>query len=186
MKLSLTRRQSVGALAGALVLMLGRSATTPRAIAQSGTPSVGECPADVTPAPSPAATADATTAAMPEATPTAGNCVTIGLHDIYFDPNLVTIPANTPVTIVLPNKGVALHDFTVTDHKNPDVENLNIHVPVDPGKTLSVTLQAKPGTYYFYCNQPGHEAAGMFGYLIVKENAKISAERATVTPPAGS
>jgi uncharacterized cupredoxin-like copper-binding protein len=181
-------RWSVGALIAALVLMLGFSLATPRAVAQEGTPSasVGECPTGLTPAPSPAATADATTAAMTEATPTAGNCVTIGMHDIYFDPNLVTIPADTPVTIVLPNKGAALHDFSVTDHKNPGVPNLNIAVTVDPGKTLSVTLQAKPGTYYFYCNQPGHEAAGMFGYLIVKENAKISAERATVTPPAGS
>jgi nitrite reductase (NO-forming) len=113
------------------------------------------------------------------------NCVSIVSHDIYFAPNKVTIPADTDVTIELPNEGVTMHNFSITDHKNPDVKNLEISIDINPGDTKTVTVNAPAGTYYFYCNVPGHEAAGMYGYLIVEEGGQISAESATVTPPAG-
>jgi uncharacterized cupredoxin-like copper-binding protein len=86
---------------------------------------------------------------------------------------------------MLPNEGVTLHNFSITDHGNPEVENLDISLDIQPGATESVTVEAPPGTYYFYCNVPGHEAAGMYGYLVVEEGAEISAETTTVTPPAG-
>jgi uncharacterized cupredoxin-like copper-binding protein len=159
------------ALAVALSFGIGASS----GVAQEGTPSseaAAACPA-------------ATPGAGAEATPAAEQCVTIESYDIYFEPNLVTIPANTPVTIVLPNEGAALHNFSITDHGNPDMENLDISVDLPPGETRSVTVEAEPGTYYFYCNVPGHEAAGMFGYLVVEEGAEISAETTDVTPPAG-
>jgi len=70
----------------------------------------------------------------------------IGAYDIYFDPKEVTIPATTDVTVNLPNNGATLHNFSVTDHNNPDVPNLGIDVDL---------------------NVPGHEAAGMFGTLHV-------------------
>ncbi len=34
--------------------------------------------------------------------------------------------------------------------------------------TVSVTVTLKPGTYTFYCQAPGHRAAGMYGTLTVK------------------
>ena len=34
--------------------------------------------------------------------------------------------------------------------------------------THSITLNLKPGTYTFFCQVPGHRAAGMFGTLTVK------------------
>jgi uncharacterized cupredoxin-like copper-binding protein len=134
------------------------------------------------PAAQPTATAQATTAPGGQAQ----NQVTITLNDIYFNPNLITIPANTPVTVVLENKGAIAHNFSVTDHNNPNVKNLNISVNVDPGQTQQTTVNAPAGTYYFYCNVPGHEQAGMFGYLIVQEGAAIATQEATVTPPAGA
>ena len=128
--------------------------------------------------------------ACPAATPTSGqttpkDCVVIGEYDIYFQPNLVTIPADTPVRIVLPNHGATAHNFSITDHGNPGLKNLNISVDIQPGETKTVTVNAPAGSYYFFCDQPGHEQAGMRGYLIVEAGAEISGEEATVTPRAG-
>ena len=122
---------------------------------------------------------------MAGASPAAGQlCVTIGMYDIHFQPNLITIPANQPVTIVLQNSGAAAHNFSITDHHNANVQNLNISVDVQPGQPQQTVVNAPAGTYYFYCNVPGHEAAGMWGWLVVQEGAQISAQEATVTPPA--
>ncbi len=38
---------------------------------------------------------------------------------------------------------------------------------IDPGKTGSVTLTLKPGTYLLYCNVPGHYMAGMWTIVTV-------------------
>jgi uncharacterized cupredoxin-like copper-binding protein len=135
-------------------------------------------------------TATATAETCPAATPTAGTptpelCVVIGEYDIYFKPNLVTIPADTAVRIVLSNHGAAAHNFSITDHKNSGMKNLNVSVTTEPGKTSETTINAPEGTYYFFCDQPGHEQAGMFGYLEVKKDAKVTTSEATVTPRAG-
>src|SRR5262249_48484611 len=75
------------------------------------------------------------------ASPAAGNlCVTIEQYDLYFNPNVVTIPANQPVTVTIKNSGAITHTFTVTDHKNPNVKNLGIDMDIDPGQTKTVTI----------------------------------------------
>ena len=134
--------------------------------------------------------ATATAESCPPATPTSGTstpnlCVEIGEYDIYFKPNLATIPADTAVRVVLVNHGATTHNFSITDHKNPGLKNLNISVNTEPGKTSETTINAPEGTYYFFCNQPGHEQAGMIGYLTVTKDAKITSSEATVTPRAG-
>ena len=96
-----------------------------------------------------------------------------------------TIPADTPVRVVLINHGVIAHNFSITDHKNSGLQNLNISVDTDPGQTSEATINAPEGTYYCFCNVPGHEQAGMYGYLTVKKGATISTAGATVTPRAG-
>jgi len=125
--------------------------------------------------------------ACPAATPTSGqttpkDCVVIGEYDIYFQPNLVTIPADTPVRIVLPNHGATAHNFSITDHGNSGLQNLNISVDTNPGQTGETTINAPEGTYYFFCNVPGHEQAGMRGYLTVKKDAQISTAQAQSVP----
>jgi nitrite reductase (NO-forming) len=122
-------------------------------------------PSDASPAAgtgTPAAEAE-----TPAAGPAAVSAVEIGSYDIYFDPNEVTIPADTDVAVNLPNNGVTLHNFSVTDHNNLDVPSLGIDVDLAVGVTESVTINAPAGDYYFFCNVPGHEAAGMFGTLHV-------------------
>jgi uncharacterized cupredoxin-like copper-binding protein len=126
----------------------------------------------LTSVPAGAATAVATaTLAQPTATAGGGEqaqtSVTLEMVDIAYKPNGFTIPANTDVTITLKNTGVIGHNFSVTDHKNPGLPNLNISQNVPPGQTKTVTVNAPPGDYYFFCNVPGHEQVGMFGTMHV-------------------
>lgn len=111
--------------------------------------------------------AEATILARPYPEPAgrAATEVTIGAYDIYFDPKEVTIPANTDVTVNLPNNGVTLHNFSVTGHNNPDAPNLGIDVDLAVGTAETIAINAPAADYYFFCNVPGHEAAGMFGTL---------------------
>lgn len=80
--------------------------------------------------------------------------------DIYFEPAEVTIPANTDVPFTLPNDGAAAHNFSI--------DELGISVDQAPGSTQETVINAPPGTYEYYCNVPGHKAAGMVGTLIVE------------------
>ena len=122
-------------------------------------------------------------------TPPAGGAakmqVEIDAFDIYFKPNMATIPANTPVEIVVTNNGAVGHNFSITDHRNTGLKNLNVSFDIAPGETKSMTVNAPAGVYYFFCDVPGHEQAGQFGYLTVTEGASISTAEATVTPRAG-
>src|SRR5215210_3027967 len=45
----------------------------------------------------------------------ASQTVDIVAYDIYFEPKEVTIPANTDVTVMLPNDGVAAHNFSIDE-----------------------------------------------------------------------
>lgn len=94
------------------------------------------------------------------AVPAEAAAQTVTSFDIYFEPKEVTIPANTDVTFTLPNNGVTLHDFSI--------DELGIQVDLQPGATETVVINAPPGSYEYYCNVPGHKAAGMVGTLIVE------------------
>ena len=98
----------------------------------------------------------------PEATPGAGGgeSVEVESYDIYFEPEELTIPADTDVTVELPNDGVTLHNFSI--------DELGIDVDIDPGATAETVINAPAGEYEYYCNVPGHKAAGMVGMLIVE------------------
>jgi uncharacterized cupredoxin-like copper-binding protein len=89
--------------------------------------------------------------------------IDLSLADIFFEPEELTIPADTDVTVHLSNDGASLHSFNVDD--------LGIHEEVAPGETTDVVINAPPGEYEFYCDIPGHAAAGMVGTLIVQGEA---------------
>ena len=59
--------------------------------------------------------------------------------------------------MTLPNEGVTLHNFAI--------DELEINVDIAPGATEEVVINAPAGTYEYYCNVPGHKAAGMVGTL---------------------
>jgi uncharacterized cupredoxin-like copper-binding protein len=111
--------------------------------------------------------------------------VVIDEFDIYFTPNLITIPADTPVRVVLINHGAATHNFSITEHGNPGLQDLKVSVTTEAGQTNETAIDAPAGTYYFFCDQPGHEGAGMRGYLTAEKDAAITTAEATVTPRAG-
>jgi plastocyanin len=85
----------------------------------------------------------------------------VEMVDISFNPKEITIPANTDVTINLANNGAANHTF--------DIDALNIHSgEYAAGETGSITINAAPGEYEYYCATPGHKESGMVGKLIVQ------------------
>lgn len=108
-----------------------------------------------------AAAADATPdAPSTEGGSAQGDGVEVLSLDVYFEPDDLSIPADTDVEISLPNEGAALHNFAI--------DELGIDVDIAPGETEAVTVNAPAGDYEFYCNVPGHKQAGMEGELEVE------------------
>ena len=103
----------------------------------------------------------ATPGATPGATPSAAEQVTVEMVDIDFNPNEVSIPADTDVLIECPNNGQLQHDFNIED------TDYGTEL-ADPGQTVSVTVNLAAGEYIYYCSVPGHREAGMEGTLTVE------------------
>jgi nitrite reductase (NO-forming) len=141
-----------------LIVAIALLATIPVLAQDQGTPTTTPSPACASPA---AGTPTVAAAVSPSASPTACGEFTVTMIDINFNPKELTIPANTDVTVSLPNTGATAHDF--------NIDELNIHSgEIAPGQTGSVTINAAPGDYQYYCNIPGHKEAGMVGTLHVQ------------------
>jgi uncharacterized cupredoxin-like copper-binding protein len=90
----------------------------------------------------------------------AGETLVVESYDIYFEPDELSIPADTDVTVQLPNEGAALHNFSI--------DELGIDVDIAPGAAEETVINAPAGEYEYYCNVPGHKPAGMLGTLTVQ------------------
>jgi plastocyanin len=133
---------TVGALVG--VAAAGRGWRTG---AQDATPPAGQALA--TP---PVATP------VPDELPTE---LTVEMIDLFFVPSEFSIPANTDVTVFLPNRGLVVHNFFSDD--------LGVFSETAaPGGETAVTINAEPGEYGFYCAVPGHRESGMVGTVHVE------------------
>jgi plastocyanin len=89
------------------------------------------------------------------------SAVSVKTTEYQFDPADLTIPADTAVTITVDNTGgVIEHDLTVED------QDITIHA--DPGKTTDGTVELAAGDYVIFCSIPGHRQAGMEGTLTVQ------------------
>ena len=111
----------------------------------------------------PCATPDSGTGGSDQGTSgqTLSTSVTVEMIDIAFEPKDFTIPANTDVTITLPNNGIAVHNF--------NVDELGIASgDVPGGGSTTVTINAPAGTYTYFCGVPGHKEAGMAGTITVQ------------------
>jgi len=114
--------------------------------------------ATASPTPDETITRETNVAATPSA---GGDQLIVEMVDVAFSPVEVVIPANTDVTIVLPNNGAVVHNF--------NVDELSLRSDdVQPGQSQEVVINAPPGEYTFYCSVPGHRELGMIGILRVR------------------
>jgi plastocyanin len=74
------------------------------------------------------------------------------------------------VTIVMANMSGVMHNIAVEPGENgANAKGAAIGASTFITKgTTSVTVNLKPGKYTFFCEAPGHRAAGMYGTLTVK------------------
>jgi plastocyanin len=72
-----------------------------------------------------------------------------------------------PVTIKMANKSGTLHNIALQQGTGPSGPVLGAGKIV-PNGISSFTATLKPGTYTYFCQVPGHRAAGMAGTLTVK------------------
>jgi uncharacterized cupredoxin-like copper-binding protein len=86
------------------------------------------------------------------------------LDTMKFDPATITVRANSPVGVTLDNSGAGLvHDFVIDN-----LGGTKVHIEAQPNqKATGQFTPTAPGTYQFYCAQPGHKEAGMVGTLTV-------------------
>jgi plastocyanin len=70
-----------------------------------------------------------------------------------------------PVTISMKNMSGVPHNVAVQSGTSGPVIGAT---PIVPKGATTVTVNLKPGTYTFFCQVPGHRAAGMEGTLTVK------------------
>ena len=86
----------------------------------------------------------------------------VKLSEYKFDPSQITHKAGT-ITFFLENQGTTGHDMKIVDSNGSAVQQSDL---VQPGNEVEFTVDLKtPGTYPFYCSQPGHKDAGMTGTL---------------------
>lgn len=87
------------------------------------------------------------------------NTLEVELKDDSFIPNTITIRSGESTTLVLRNKGIKKHTFTV--------KKLGIDVEVEPKSEKTITVKPEqPGTYELICRY--HVQNGMVGKVIIQ------------------
>jgi uncharacterized cupredoxin-like copper-binding protein len=101
----------------------------------------------------------------------------IDIHYSHYGPNTLTVPAGTPITILLKNTDPIDHEWIVGDaatHERHRTGTEPVHasrptevtIPAGQSRETTVTFN-QPGTYLYICHLPGHEAYGMVGTFVV-------------------
>jgi nitrite reductase (NO-forming) len=87
------------------------------------------------------------------------------LDTMKFEPTTLTAKAGQPIQVTLDDSsGQIAHDFDITEGVPQPIK-----IIAQPGqKAMDKFTIDKPGSYTFFCSQPGHEQAGMKGTLTVQ------------------
>jgi len=93
-----------------------------------------------------------------EAPAPSSDAIEVIAKEFSFTPDEIKVAAGE-FTIDLVNQGAIEHNFTI--------EGVDTVIATTAGQTASATYDLEPGTYYVLCTIAGHEAAGMFGSLVV-------------------
>lgn len=98
-----------------------------------------------------------------------------------FTPKAINVAAGEQVSICLKSLDT-LHDLTI-----PTAGNYQVVAPTGPAVCKTLTAPAKAGAYKFICSIPGHESAGMVGFLVVSAGGApaTAATGAGAAPQAG-
>ena len=84
---------------------------------------------------------------------------------MFFEPSELTVAPGARVTFVIKNEGSQDHEFESYREGEAGIDEIII----PPGGTRRVnwTAPSEAATFPFYCDLPGHRAAGMEGTLKV-------------------
>ncbi len=90
--------------------------------------------------------------------------IKVTMTEFKFDPSTISAPAGK-VVFFLVNGGTTSHDLVISDAGGNRVNGSEL---ISAGDSSVFTVDSlAAGTYTFFCDQSGHEAAGMKGTLTV-------------------
>jgi uncharacterized cupredoxin-like copper-binding protein len=131
------------------------------------------------PSVSPSAAATSAAEPSPSAAVRTGRIPVAMTDAMRFVPDEIIVAAGEPITFVVRNDGVIVHEFFVGDQAEQEAHAKEMAaggmghghdnaVSVEPGATELLTMEfANAETLLIGCHEPGHYAAGMTGRLIV-------------------
>jgi plastocyanin len=90
--------------------------------------------------------------------------IKVTMTEFAFNPSSITT-THGKVVFFLVNSGSAAHDLLIRDNNKTRIAGSEL---VTAGDSIVFTVDNLPaGSYKIYCDQSGHEAAGMIGDLTV-------------------
>ena len=115
--------------------------------------------------------------------PSDGTIAVTAKSPFTFDPNTFdNVPTNTTISVTLTNGDTIPHTFTILDREGYVIKQSdsltsllatygNLTNVVADGGTTATQSFPSPGTgwYEFVCTEPGHFAAGMYGFIAFGE-----------------
>lgn len=101
-----------------------------------------------------------------------------GADDLSFNPDSLTVPADTAINLTFVNAGANPHSFAIvkagTDlfsiNEDAVVQGVNTG-EIQGGDSFRIPITGlEPGSYTYVCLIAGHAAAGMAGTLTITEH----------------
>lgn len=89
--------------------------------------------------------------------------VNVVVTDFAYTLDVAEASAGT-ITFLVGNNGGMPHDFAIEGNGGRQKTAM-----IEPGQTVSLTVDLKPGTYTYLCTVPGHALIGMKGTFMVTE-----------------